>query len=91
MRGNRWSVRPYMVRHAANVGEIRATADVLGHSPDKLMRTTGGREVCDHRLHANYHYSIGRRQAVSSSPWRVVNTAAPPSSIWTPAGSGIIG
>ena len=24
-------------------------------------------------------------------PWRVVNTAAPPSSIWTPAGSGTIG
>lgn len=28
-----------MVRHAADVGEIRAAAEVLGHSPDMLMRT----------------------------------------------------
>jgi hypothetical protein len=28
-----------MVRHADDVGEIRAAADLLGHSPDVLMRT----------------------------------------------------
>jgi hypothetical protein len=28
-----------MVRHAADIGEIRAAADILGHSPDMLMRT----------------------------------------------------
>lgn len=28
-----------MVRHASDIGEIRAAADLLGHSPDMLMRT----------------------------------------------------
>jgi hypothetical protein len=28
-----------MVRHASDVGEIRAAADLLGHSPDMLMKT----------------------------------------------------
>lgn len=28
-----------MVRNAADIGEIRAAADLLGHSPDMLMRT----------------------------------------------------
>ena len=27
-----------MVRHAADIGEIRAAADLLGHSPDMLMK-----------------------------------------------------
>jgi integrase len=27
-----------MVRHATDIGEIRAAADLLGHSPDMLMR-----------------------------------------------------
>jgi hypothetical protein len=27
-----------MVRHAADLGEMRAVADLLGHSPDMLMR-----------------------------------------------------
>jgi hypothetical protein len=28
-----------MVRQATDLGELRAVADVLGHSPDMLMRT----------------------------------------------------
>lgn len=28
-----------MVRQAADAGELRAVADVLGHSPDMLMKT----------------------------------------------------
>lgn len=28
-----------MVRHASHIGEIRAAADMLGHSPDMLMHT----------------------------------------------------
>jgi hypothetical protein len=28
-----------MVRHASDIGEIRAAADLLGHSHDMLMRT----------------------------------------------------
>jgi hypothetical protein len=28
-----------MVRQAADVGELRAAADVLGHSPDMLLKT----------------------------------------------------
>ena len=28
-----------MVRHAADLGEVRAVADLLGHSPDMLMKT----------------------------------------------------
>ena len=28
-----------MVRHAGDIGEIRAAADLLGHSPDILMNT----------------------------------------------------
>ncbi len=28
-----------MVCHASDIGEIRAAADLLGHSPDMLMRT----------------------------------------------------
>lgn len=28
-----------MVKHAAGMGEIRAIADIQGHSPDELMRT----------------------------------------------------
>jgi hypothetical protein len=27
-----------MVRHATDIGEIRAAADLLGHSPDMLMK-----------------------------------------------------
>jgi hypothetical protein len=27
-----------MVRHADDIGEIRAAADLLGHSPDMLMK-----------------------------------------------------
>jgi hypothetical protein len=28
-----------MVMHAADIGEIRAAADNLGHSPDMMLRT----------------------------------------------------
>jgi hypothetical protein len=28
-----------MVRQASDVGELRAAADVLGHSPDVLLKT----------------------------------------------------
>jgi hypothetical protein len=28
-----------MVRHAEDIGEMRAAADLLGHSPDMLMKT----------------------------------------------------
>ena len=28
-----------MVEHVSDIGEIRAAADILGHSPDMLMRT----------------------------------------------------
>jgi hypothetical protein len=28
-----------MVRHATDLGELRAAADLLGHSPDMLMKT----------------------------------------------------
>jgi hypothetical protein len=28
-----------MVRHAEDIGEMRGAADLLGHSPDMLMKT----------------------------------------------------
>ena len=37
--GPRLTAATHMVRHATDLGEIRAAADVLGHSRDMLMRT----------------------------------------------------
>src|SRR5262249_48055575 len=37
--GLRHTAAPLMVRHAGDIGEIRAAAALLGHSPDLLMRT----------------------------------------------------
>ena len=37
--GLRHTAATHMVRDAADVGELRAVADVLGHSPDMLMKT----------------------------------------------------
>jgi integrase len=37
--GLRHTAATHMVRHAGDIGEIRAAADLLGHSPDMLMRT----------------------------------------------------
>jgi Phage integrase family len=36
--GLRHTAATHMVRHAADVGEIRAAPDLLGHSPDMLMK-----------------------------------------------------
>lgn len=37
--GLRHTAATHMVRQAADAGELRAVADVLGHSPDRLMKT----------------------------------------------------
>jgi integrase len=37
--GLRHTAATHMVRHASDIGEIRAAADLLGHSPDMLMKT----------------------------------------------------
>ena len=37
--GLRHTAATHMVANAIDVGELRAAADVLGHSPDMLMRT----------------------------------------------------
>ena len=37
--GLRHTAANHMVRHATDIGEIRAAADLLGHSPDMLMST----------------------------------------------------
>jgi integrase len=37
--GPRHTAATHMVRHATDLGEIRAAADILGHSPDMLMKT----------------------------------------------------
>jgi len=37
--GLRHTAATHMVRQATDLGELRAVADVLGHSPDMLMRT----------------------------------------------------
>ena len=37
--GLRHTAATHMVRHATDIGEIRAAADLLGHSPDMLMKT----------------------------------------------------
>jgi integrase len=37
--GLRHTAATHMVKNAADAGELRAIADVLGHSPDMLMRT----------------------------------------------------
>jgi integrase len=42
--GLRHTAATHMVRGARDVGELRAVADVLGHSPDMLMK------VCAHAL-----------------------------------------
>ena len=36
--GLRHTAATHMVRHAEDIGEIRAAADILGHSPDMLMK-----------------------------------------------------
>jgi integrase len=36
--GLRHTAATHMIRHADDIGEIRAAADLLGHSPDMLMR-----------------------------------------------------
>ena len=38
-KGLRHTAATHMVKNAADAGELRAIADVLGHSPDMLMRT----------------------------------------------------
>jgi integrase len=37
--GLRHTAASHMVRGARHVGELRAVADLLGHSPDMLMKT----------------------------------------------------
>jgi integrase len=37
--GLRHTAATHMVRYASDLGEVRAAADILGHSPDMLMRT----------------------------------------------------
>jgi len=37
--GLRHTAATHMVRHADDIGEMRAAADLLGHSPDMLMKT----------------------------------------------------
>jgi integrase len=37
--GLRHTAATHMVRHATDLGELRAAADLLGHSPDMLMKT----------------------------------------------------
>ncbi len=37
--GLRHTAATHMVRQASDIGELRAVADILGHSPDMLMRT----------------------------------------------------
>ena len=37
--GLRHTAATHMVRHAEDIGEMRAAADLLGHSPDMLMKT----------------------------------------------------
>ncbi len=37
--GLRHTAATHMVKHSVEMGEIRAIADILGHSPDELMRT----------------------------------------------------
>ena len=37
--GLRHTAATHMVRQARDIGELRAVADILGHSPDMLMRT----------------------------------------------------
>lgn len=37
--GLRHTAATHMVRHAEDAGQLRAAADILGHSPDMLMRT----------------------------------------------------
>ena len=37
--GLRHTAATHMVRHATDLGEIRAAADLLGHSPDMMMKT----------------------------------------------------
>jgi integrase len=37
--GSRHTAATHMVKPAVGMGEIRAMADILGHSPDELMRT----------------------------------------------------
>jgi integrase len=36
--GLRHTAATHMVRHAADLGELRAVADILGHSPEMLLR-----------------------------------------------------
>lgn len=37
--GLRHTAATHMVRDASDIGEIRAAADILGHSPEMLMKT----------------------------------------------------
>ncbi|MGF1616830.1 MAG: tyrosine-type recombinase/integrase [Acidimicrobiia bacterium] len=37
--GLRHTAATHMVRHASDIGDIRAAADILGHRPDMLMTT----------------------------------------------------
>ena len=37
--GLRHTAATHMVRDAHDIGELRAVADLLGHSPDMLMKT----------------------------------------------------
>ncbi len=65
--GLRHTAATHMVRHAADLGEMRAAADILGHSPDMLMK------VYAHALPESVRTvtdKIGQRGAVAETTSR---------------------
>jgi hypothetical protein len=69
-----------MVRRASDLGELRAVADVLGHSPDILMKTYAHalpdsiRAVAD-KIEASYGVPVRRDGLDERGRYRDGNTS----------------
>lgn len=72
--GLRHTAATHMVKNASDIGEIRAAADILGHSPDMMMRTYA------HALPESLSTvtdKIGRRSTAASQRWEPPQQSAP--------------
>ena len=70
--GLRHTAATHMVRHAHDLGELRGIADILGHSPEMLMR------IYAHTVPESLRGRIGReREAVHGVLTRKAAPVAP--------------
>ena len=92
--GLRHTAATHMVRHASDIGEIRAAADLLGHSPDMLMRTYA-HALPGVRAHGHRQDRPARRRLLiartTRKPRQTARRRAPTGSRALASGAGLAG